>query len=194
MALSINIRLALIGSCVIYMIVLTVGCRNPRSQQQHFDDAPRSELCILRDRMTIGLDSPSNSLLLDACTKDINRSVAFVIQSVPAKAFDYDAPISPDGRDEISHTSAHLVITEKENNAFTISTQRYPMLAGPLWSPDSRFFFFVTKESLDVSQSSQHCLDDAFDIHVVSIRSRSESIVGRVCAGVPYSSLRWLSG
>jgi hypothetical protein len=71
--------------------------------------------------------------------------------------------------------------------------QTLKIVSPPRWSPDSKWFFYVTSEDRNRKRSLRNCFDDAYDLHIVNVSVGSQALVGRVCAGIPYWNFHWLN-
>jgi len=165
------------------------GCHN-RSIED--DLGIRRQLCRDKQVFTIGFPSGSGQVQLDACEPDINKSISFVANQLNFKVFSERSDTSPDGLWNIRSERNALVVESRQHRVFSVPIKASTMRSLPKWSRDSKFFFYVTSEDYDRGRPFLHCSDDAFDVHVASVESSSQALVGRVCAGVPFDSLEWL--
>jgi hypothetical protein len=169
-----------------------MGCRQRVAQQTTIDQAVQRELCGVADTLTIGYVVASNAVVLDACNVNVNRSIAWKSAPQQSTMFEYSEPLSPDGIWRLRDQKDALVLASTAGKTFSVPQRLSTLVAEPRWSPDSQFVFFITTEDTRNNRPILGCLDDAYDVHVVSLKLASESVVGRLCAGVPYGSLRWL--
>lgn len=172
--------------------LLLVGCRERVGNLPH-DQAVASQLCQAAQHLTIGFHSGANLVELNPCNTDINHSIHFENAPATASIYTYSATESPDHRWVAKRELSGLVLqgAPPSNTLASIPTTR--VLSSPQWSPDSSFVFFWAAEDRSRGRSLSECLDDVSDLYVVSTTSRTGTLVGRVCAGVPVDAFRWLS-
>jgi hypothetical protein len=132
-------------------------------------------------------------VVLNPCNMDINHSIHFENAPTTASVYAYSAIESPDHRWVAKREVKGLVLqgAPPSDTVATIPTTR--VLSSPQWSPDSSLVFFWAAEDRSRGRSLSECLDDVSDLYVVSTTSRTGTLVGRVCAGVPVDAFRWLT-
>ena len=171
---------------------LQVGCRPRVTQRTAIESVVERELCGVANSLTIGYVVGSNAVVLDACDVNVNRSIGWKPAPQQSSMFEYIEALSPDGLWRLRDQNDALVFASTAGQSFSIPQRLASLVTEPKWSPDSQFIFFVTTEDPHSDRPMLDCLDDAYDVHVVSVKLASQSVVGRLCAGIPYGSLRWL--
>ncbi len=172
--------------------LLAVGCHERRGNLPH-DQIVSSQLCQAAQHLRIGFYSGPNLVELNPCDLDINHNIHFENAPTTASVYNYSATESPNHK-WIAKTEPNGLLLQGAPSSDTLAnipTTR--VLSGPRWSPDSAFVFFWAAEDRNRGRSLSECLDDVSDLYVVSTTSRTGTLVGRVCAGVPVAAFRWLS-
>jgi hypothetical protein len=167
------------------------GCHKSGTKHAEDDLNIQRQLCRDKQAFTIGFSSDGDLVVLDACQADINKSISFVSKKATFTAFDYHGNVSPDGSWTVTPGPNVLLVESRAHQKFSIPLKT-SVKRQPTWSRDSKFFFYVTSEDYDHGRPLLGCSDDAFDLHVASVDSSTQALVGRVCSGVPFASLRWL--
>lgn len=176
---------------VAIVCVAALNACHKRTYRPEDDLNIQRHLCRDEQSFTIGFSSEGGLVLLDACQADINKSISFVAKDAAFTAFEYRSNVSPDGSWTITLAHNKLLVQSRAHQKFSIPINAL-VKSQPAWSKDSKFFFYVTSEDYDHGRPLSGCSDDAFDIHVASVDSFTQALVGRVCSGVPFGSLRWL--
>lgn len=186
----IGVSSALLGA--LFAVVL-VGCRDTRTGSLPHDQAVAAQLCQVAQHLTIGFPSDGNLVVLNPCNTDINHSIHFEKAPNIASVYNYSAAESPDHKWVAKQESKQVVLQTAPPSGPGINIHTTRLLSVPQWSPDSEFFFFWAAEDRKRSRSLAECLDDVSDLYVFSTKSRTGTLVGRVCSGVPIEAFRWLT-
>lgn len=89
---------------------------------------------------------------------------------------------------DCTEESCTVIQTANAQNSFAMSLKG--ILTSLYWSPDSKFVFYVRKAP--VWRVPPRCsLEDERDVVVRDLTQHREGIVSTVCAGFPYTELRW---
>lgn|GEM_PF-5840645 len=183
-------------SSVLLSVLFTgglVGCRGTRMGNLPHDQAVAAQLCQAAQHLTIGFPSDGNLVVLNPCNTDINHSIHFEKAPNNASVYNYSAAESPDHKWVAKQEAKQLVLQTAPPSGSGVNIQTTRLLSVPQWSPDSEFFFFWAAEDRKRGRSVAECLDDVSDLYVFSTKSRTGTLVGRVCSGVPVEAFRWLS-
>jgi hypothetical protein len=178
-------------SVAILCATAVCGCHKGITYHPEDDLNIQRQLCRDKQAFTIGFSTDGGDVLLDACQADINKSISFVSKRATLAAFDSHSNVSPDGLWTVTPGQNVLLVESRTHQKFSIPLKT-SVRRQATWSRDSRFFFYVTAEDYDHGRPLLGCSDDAFDLHVASVDSSTQDLVGRVCSGVPSGSLRWL--
>lgn len=173
--------------------VVLVGCRDTRVGSLPHDQAVAAQLCQAAQHLTIGFPSDGNLVVLNPCNTDINHSIHFEKAPNTASVYNYSAAESPDRKWVAKQEAKQLVLQAAPASGPGVNIQTTRLLSAPQWSPDSAFFFFWAAEDRKRGRSLAECLDDVSDLYVFSTKSRTGTLVGRVCSGVPIEAFRWLT-
>ncbi|WP_263418903.1 hypothetical protein [Terriglobus albidus] len=173
--------------------VILIGCRDTSVGSLPHDQAVAAQLCQATQHLTIGFPSDGHLVVLNPCNTDINHSIHFETAPNAASVYDYSATESPDRKWVAKQENKQLVLQHAPPSGPGVNIQTTRLLTAPQWSPDSAFFFFWAAEDRKRGRSLAECLDDVSDLYVFSTKSRTGTLVGRVCSGVPLEAFRWLS-
>jgi hypothetical protein len=173
--------------------VIFFGCRKTVVKGLPEYEPVRSQLCQVNQRLRIGFYAGPNLISLVPCITDANRSVIVEEEAPPSfSPYDYSSPQSPDGK-WLAKTREHeLEISNQSTEKSRVVVRATKVMTYPRWSPDSNFVFIVTSENLEKKRSFSKCMDDVFEVYVVSAQAGNGTIVGRICAGVPLDGFHWL--
>ena len=176
-----------------FAVLILAGCHDARMANLPRDKTVDVQLCQAAQHLTIGFFAGKNLVVLNPCNTDINHSIHFDKAPNNASVYTYFATESPDRNWVTKQEAKGLVLQSSSQSGPSVSIQTTRLLSSPRWSPDSAFFFFWATENRSRSRALSECLDDVSDLYVVSTKSRTGTLVGRVCSGVPIDAFRWLS-
>jgi hypothetical protein len=170
-----------------------LGCRDTRVANLPHDKAVNALLCQASQHLAIGFYAGKNLVVLNPCNLDINHSIKFDAAPNTASVYNYVAAESPDHNWLAKKEADGLIFRNTSQSGPAVNIQTTRLLSNPLWSPDSAFFFFWAAEDRYRSRAISECLDDVSDLYVFNAKSRTGTLAGRVCSGVPIDAFRWLS-
>lgn len=173
-------------------VLLAIACHSGK-------DLPKPTEAIKQEQTThhivIGLLDAVHLEYLDMTAHGSRGFISsFGIKDVTSASIDLakaDKSISSDGK-WTAHCEANGVCTV-DNIAgvagyFSVSSKG--ILTPLYWSPDREFVFFV-RQGPTWRFPARCSLEDEYDVTVYELDQKREDVVGTVCGGFPYGSLRW---
>lgn len=150
------------------------------------------KLCVRQGQFIIGLpDTAAVRAYVDACNTDANHNVVIKRPLMGYREFEYSSDTAP-GKNVTSQLRGGVATFTSlaAPTSFTVRLSR--PVSAVRWSPDGDFVFYIGKANAQSSLPLKECLDDSFAIHVIDMQSHHDDVISKVCAGFPYTSLRWL--
>jgi hypothetical protein len=178
---------------IIFDFLSLCGCQQNAIQLSKDNETVRRALCEIKGTMIIGFRTGEGYVQLDSCNADINTSIAYTASTNQLKSYSNDETESPDHLWTLRQSSQSIVAQRKSDWKQSVLIQTLKIVSPPRWSPDSKWFFYVTSEDRNRKRSLGNCFDDAYDLHIVNVSVGSQALVGRVCAGIPYLNFHWLN-
>jgi hypothetical protein len=184
--------LGIFAAILLAILLRAYWHRASEKRSQSIHRATMANLCASERQMLIGLrPREAASAYIDPCNADVNHNLLTARTLSGYRVFEYESNLAPDNSAsfKVDGGVARFLFSDTADN-FSISLQR-PMT--PLrWSPNGDLAFYVGKSTSSSSLPLKECLDDTYLIHAIDVRDRSDDVVSKVCAGFPYTSLRWL--